>query len=269
MRLAIRTGRWWRVKQAMERLGLLDGAALFPFHGTELAAPLREPEVWVYGALDNYNRATTANFAAIADRTLGEFDYLDCGAHLGLFGAQFATFSQGCRRITAVEPNPAMLPFLAGNLRAGRVADVAVIEAAVAGFTGRGRLVAPDYDPASDHAHFIAPDPAGPIAVVRLDALADRAGPRVAIKLDVEGQERAVLEAASDWLRSRERVVLCVELHRDVLARVGQTDAGLLAAIDAIRPMRWVDADHPQRVIDAAQPVLGAAVQCDVIGVDA
>lgn len=268
MRLAIRTGRWWRVKQAMERLGLLDGAALFPFHGGEVAAPLRESEVWVYGALDNYNRATIANFAAIADRALGEFDYLDCGAHLGLFGAQFATYSAGCRRITAVEPNPAMWPFLDGNLRAGRVADVAVVRAAVAGFTGQGRLVAPDYDPGSDHAHFIVPDPGGPIAVVRLDALGDRAGGRVAIKLDVEGAELAVLEAAAGWLRARERVVLCVELHRDVLARVGQTDAGLLAAIDAIRPMRWVDADHPGRVIDVARPVLGGAAQCDVIGVD-
>jgi hypothetical protein len=91
----------------------------------------------------------------------------------------------------------------------------------------------------------------------------------VAIKLDVEGQELAVLEASADWLRARERVVLCVELHRDVLARVGQSDAGLLAAIDAIRPMRWVDADHPDRAIDLSRPVLGGAVQCDVIGVDA
>jgi FkbM family methyltransferase len=269
MRLAIRSGRWWRVKRAMEALGLLEGAARFPFHGSELAAPLREPEVWVYGALENYNRATIANFAGIADRALGEFDYLDCGAHLGLFGAQFATFSQGCRRITAVEPNGAMLPFLEGNLRAGRVADVTVVNAAVAGFTGRGRLVAPDYDPGSDHAHYIAPDPDGPIEVVRLDAVGGRAGPRVAVKLDVEGQELAVLEAAADWLRARERVVLCVELHRRVLARVGQTDAGLLAAINAVRPMRWVDADRPERVIDLSRPVLRAAMQCDVIGVDA
>ncbi len=268
MRLAIRSGRWWRVKRAMAALGLLEGAALFPFHGGTVAAPLRESEIWVYGALENYNRATTANFAAIADRALGAFDYLDCGAHLGLFGAQFATFSQGCRRITAVEPNEAMWPFLEGNLRAGRVTDVAVVRAAVAGFTGRGRLVAPDYDPASDHAHFIAPDPDGPIDVVRLDALGDRAGARVAIKLDVEGAELAVLEAAAGWLKARERVVLCVELHRDVLARVGQTDAGLLAAIDAIRPMRWVDADHPERAVDPSRPVLDAAAQCDVIGVD-
>lgn len=269
MRWAMRSGRWWRVKRVMAALGLLEGAALFPFHGTTLAAPLHESELWSYGGPEQYNRTTIASFAAIADSALGAFDYLDCGAHLGLFGAQFATFSGGCQRITAVEPNPAMLPFLEGNLRAGRVQDVAVVNAAMADFSGRGRLVAPDYDPGSDHAHYLVADPAGPVEVIRLDALGARAGARVAIKLDIEGQELAVLQAAADWLRGRERVVLCVELHRKVLARVGQTDAGLLAAINAIRPMVWVDADHPERVLDLARPIPGDAAQADVIGRDA
>jgi len=272
MRLAHRTGRWYRFRQLMSGLGLLHGAAHFPFHASTVAAPLTEQEAWSYGRLDNYNRATTQSFAAIADRALGTFDLIDCGAHLGLFGAQVATFSQGCRRIIAIEPNPEVYPYVEGNLRAGRVTDITTIPAAVSDFTGHGRLCAPDYDPHSDQALFLAPDPAGPIAVIRLDSLGDQVGPRLAVKLDIEGQELAVLQAAADFLRSRERLVLCLELHENVLARVGQTDHGVLQAINAIRPMVWVEADHPERVLDISQPILPQTVyrgQCDVVGRDA
>ena len=264
--------RWYRIKQAMEAFGLLEGAAHFPFHSATVAAPLREPEVWSYGVLSDYNRATITNFAAIADRELGDFDLIDCGGHLGLFSAQFATFSRHCRRITAIEPNAGPFAYLEGNIRAGRVGDVLAINAAVSDFTGHGRLVAPAYDPLSDHALYLEPDPAGPVAVIRLDALAERAGPRLAIKLDIEGHELAVLRAAAAFLRTRERLVLCVELHRRVLDRVGQTDTGLLQAINEIRPMRWVDADHPGRTLRLDEPVwlqTGNDIQCDVIGCDA
>jgi FkbM family methyltransferase len=269
LRLGQRTSRWYRIKALMERHGGLAGAALFPFHATTLAAPLAEGEVWRYGTLANYNRATTENFAAIADERLGEFDYVDCGAHLGLFGAQFATFSHNCRRITAIEPNPEVFPFLAGNLRAGRCTDVVTLNAAIGDFTGQGRLCAPDYDPDSNHALYLEADPQGPIKVIRLDSLTDRIGPCLALKLDIEDQELAVLQSAADLLRSRDRLVLCVELHRKVLARVGQTDTGLLAAINAIRKLTWVDADHRDRVIDPARSVwaqIGNAHQGDLIG---
>jgi FkbM family methyltransferase len=256
----------------MAQAGLLTGAAHFPFHNSSVAAPLSESEAWRYGPLSNYNRATTENFAAIADRVLGDFDLVDCGAHLGLFTAQFATFSRNCRRITAIEPNTEVFAYLEGNLRAGRVQDIATLNAAIGDFTGRGRLCAPDYDPTSNHALYLTPDETGPIDVIRLDSLAARVGPRAAIKLDIEGHELAVLRSSADFIRSRDRVVLCVELHRKVLDRVGQTDTGLLAAINGIRPMIWVDADHPETVLDLSRPVwqqIGNDHQGDVIGWDA
>ena len=272
MRLAHLTGRWYRFHQLMDWLGQLHGAAHFPFHRTTVAAPLTEQEAWCFGPLDNYNRATTHSLATLADQALGQFDLIDCGAHLGLFGAQVATFTQGCQRIIAIEPNPEVYPFVAGNLRAGRVADITTIPAAVSDFTGRGRLCAPDYDPHANQALFLVPDPTGPIDVIRLDSLRDQVGPNLAIKLDIEGQELAVLQAAADFLRSRDRLVLCLELHEKVLARVGQTDHGVLQAINAIRPMVWVEADHPERVLDVTRPILPQTVyrgQCDVIGRDA
>ena len=269
MRCFRRTSRWYRVKVMMEALGMLRGAAHFPFHASSVVVPMDENEAWANGDFARYNLTTVSNFALACDRHLGAFDMIDCGAHLGLFGAQVATFSRGLRRIVAVEPNPEVFAYLEGNLRAGRTQDVQAVNAAVAGFAGRGRLTAPDYDLQSNQALFLRPDPAGDIDVIRLDSLADRVGPTLALKLDVEGAELEALEASGDFVRSRARLVLCVEVHRRVLARVGLTDTTLLAGINAVRPMRWVDADHPEREIDPSRSVYeqaGVAQQCDVIG---
>jgi FkbM family methyltransferase len=269
MRLVRRTSRWYRVKVTMERFGMLRGAAHFPFHATTVVVPMDEPEAWANGDFAKYNLATVRNFAAACDGHLGSFDLIDCGAHLGLFGAQVATFSRGLRRIVAVEPNPALFGFLAGNLLAGRTRDVQAVNAAVAGFVGRGRLVSPDYDPESNQALYLRPDPQGDIEVIRLDSLTDRVGPNLALKLDIEGAELEALQASGDFVRSRERLVICIEVHRSVLARVGLTDRTLLAGINDIRPMRWVDADHPERVVDPSRPVyeqVGVPLQCDLIG---
>ena len=259
----------WLGKHYLGRWHMLDAFAPFRFHGGKVVVPLDEYDVWHYLDLDQYHLGRVRNFAAIADRLMPAFDFIDCGAHLGLFSAQFSRQSRNLRAILAFEPNGALFPFLESNIRAGGFGNVTALPAALADFRGKGRLSAPDYDPTSSQALFIEPDPAGAVEVMTLDDIAGRVGPAVALKLDIEGTELEVLRGGRDFIRSLQRVVICLEFHRKVLARIGRTDIGMLAEIAAIRQLRWVDADDPTRVIDPRRSVweqTNTSHQCDLIG---
>ena len=251
----------WLGKHYLGLWHMLDAFAPFRFHGGKVVVPLDEYDVWHYLDLDKYHLNRVRNFAAIADRLMPAFDFIDCGAHLGLFSAQFSKQSRNLRAIVAFEPNGTLFPFLEGNIRAGGFGNVTTLKAALADFRGNGRLRAPDYDPTSSQALFIEPDPAGDIEVMTLDDIAGRIGPScigssVALKLDIEGTELKVLR-------------VCPEFHRKVLARIGRTDVGILAEIAGIRKLRWVDAEDSGRVIDPCRSVweqTNTSHQCDLIG---
>jgi len=258
----------------LRRWHMLDAFAPFRFHGGKVVVPLDEYDVWHYLDLDKYHLNRVRNFAAIADRLMPAFDFIDCGAHLGLFSAQFSKQSRNLRAIIAFEPNGTLFPFLEGNIRAGGFDNVSTLKAALADFRGNGRLCAPGYDPTSSQALFIEPDPAGEVEVMTLDDIADRlgsgrVGSSVALKLDIEGTELEVLRGGQDFIRSLRQVVICLEFHRKVLARIGRTDVGILAEIATIRKLRWVDAGDPTRVIDPRRSVweqTNTSHQCDLIG---
>jgi len=264
----------WLGKHYLGQWRVLDAFAPFRFHGGKVVVPLDEYDVWHYLDLDGYHLNRVRNFAAIADRMMPAFDFIDCGAHLGLFSGQFSKLSRNLRAIVAFEPNGALFPFLDGNIRAGGFGNVTALKAALADFRGKGRLCAPDYDPSSSQALFIEPDPAGDIEVMTLDDIAarlgsDRVGSAVALKLDIEGTELEVLRGGKDFIRSLQQIVICLEFHRKVLARIGRTDVGILAEIAGFRKLRWVDAEDPTRVIDPTRSVweqTNTSHQCDLIG---
>ena len=109
----------------------------------------------------------------------------------------------------------------------------------------------------------------GNTLLARGASVAGRVGPAVALKLDIEGTELEVLRGGRDFIRSLQRVVICLEFHRKVLARIGRTDVEILAEIAEFRKLRWVDADDPSRVIDPRRSVweqTNTSHQCDLIG---
>jgi len=258
-------------KHYLSRWNMLDAFAPFRFHGGRIVVPLDEYDVWYYLDLNQYHLNRVRNFAAIADRMMPAFDFIDCGAHLGLFSAQFSRQSRNLRSIVAFEPNRTLFRFLESNIRAGGFDNVTVLPAALADFRGKGQLRAPDYDPTSSQALFIEPDPAGDIEVMTLDDIADRVGSAIALKLDIEGTELEVLRGGRDFIRSLQQIVICLEFHRKVLARIGRTDVGMLAEIETIRKLRWVNADDPTQVIDPRRSVweqTNTSHQCDLIGLE-
>ena len=72
----------------------------------------------------------------------------------------------------------------------------------------------------------------------------------------------------AEAIRSLHRGVLFVEIHDDVLKRIGTSDIEMLAQIATIRRFSWVNADDGESV-DTMRPILAqlGQRQCDLIGV--
>jgi FkbM family methyltransferase len=226
-----------RFLKLLDRNNKLNDAYEFKFHDRTLVHPLSYLCPFdVTTAMIN----TVRTFARFCD-SLGRFDFVDCGASMGVFSAQFTTHSEGVEKLTAIEPNPKVFPLLEWNLTKDmRARKVECINAAVSDFEGRASLVEPVNRPGNVTAMYIVEDPQGDIPVIKLSTvLQGRAAANVAIKLDVEGAELPILRGAADALRSIDCLALCIEIHREVLDRIGTTDTEMLAEIDDIRPFNW------------------------------
>jgi FkbM family methyltransferase len=256
----------YRVLNYLRRHNKLDRAASFPFHDRTVLVPLYEyPD-----DLSDYQRLRISTFASLCDQHLVDFDFIDCGANLGLFSAQFTAYSARVKKLTAIEPNSQLFPLLQFNLVDARADQVECLNAAVSDFEGRGRLVEPEGEPSGPHAWYMVDDPAGDVPVITLSrVLANRTQQKAAIKVDVEGAEVAVLCGSADAIRSLAGVVLFVEVHETVLARIGMSDVEMLAEIETIRPFNWLNASDGAP-IDPRSPIfdqVDLVQQCDLIGI--
>lgn len=263
---ALPVGRY-RALRFLRAIGALDTVARFPFHERTVAVPLN---LWPDNDQGRYQYRRIANFASLCDQHLDYFDFVDCGANIGLFSAQFAHFSHKVQRLTAIEPNSELFTLLEQNLQGVRCAEIERINAAVSDFEGRGRLIEPEYGPGGLDAMYLEPDPAGNIEVITLSSVLDRrTRSNAAIKVDVEGSEVAVLCGAAASIRSLAAVAVFVEVHSDVLRRMGMSDVEMLGQIESIRPFTWVNASDG-KPIDWRRPVLpqvNLERQCDLIGI--
>jgi FkbM family methyltransferase len=254
-----------RVLNYLLRHNKLDRLVHFAFHDGQVIVPL---SIFPHN-LSKYQHIRISAFANACVKYLGEFDFIDCGANIGLFSAQFSILAGGVRRLTAIEPYPLYFRLLQANLASARAVEVECVNAAISDFAGRGRLVEPNGYAGPSDAMYIVNDPHGDIQVITLaDVLTKRTRPRVAIKLDVEGAEVPVMRGAADAIRSVEAAVLFLEVHAGVLARIGMSDVEMLAQIEKIRSFRWLNSSDGTP-IDPRYPILAQthqSNQCDLIG---
>ncbi len=233
--------------------------------------PMHEHQCWQYADLAEADDLSTTNLATLVRARFPRWTMIDCGANAGLFTMNLARKAPGLARVEAIEPNPAYAATLRANLALLPGVATVLHVAAVAEHAGRGRLAAPPGDD-SPHSFFLAPDPTGPIEIIRLDDLAIPPGTNLVIKLDIEGAEYPALAGAQSLLRACPQAILFVEFHAGVLARTGQDPRALFNLIGAIRPTRWLDAERLATEIDTARPVLDQTLNpriCDVIGLPA
>jgi FkbM family methyltransferase len=145
---------------------------------------------------------------------------LELGANVGYFTVQGALAAPATRYI-AVEPHPTSLALCRSHLRLNGVTWVDVVAAAaVAGPAGTARLLVPDEQLAAPTVAFVDADGelprkmAGPLgAAIEVPAVDVRTllNDVDLLKLDVEGQEHALLAAAQKHLRAQ-RPTIVVEV---------------------------------------------------------
>jgi len=143
---------------------------------------------------------------------------------------------------------------------------------AVSDYSGKGRLIFPNGPEDADSA-YIQKEDNGQVTVKTLNDIVEESEYKItdlALKLDVEGQEQAVINGAEDLIRNARNICLFIELHPAVLQRNSQTAEELLNSVGKIRPFKWYVADKPYLRIDPKKgdvfKQIGGPNVCDVIG---
>lgn len=178
--------------------------------------------------------------------------WIDCGADIGILTGLVAAGCRQLKEIIALEPNPLPFPYLQRNLSQLPFASRAISSAA-ADFRGRGTLAYSPKDP-SDHSRFLAEDENGELEVTRIDDLGIAPGEPVALKIDVEGGELAVLRGAKQILANSSAWVVALEAHRDVFRRTGIDPCECVRFLARIGPVQASVAEHPDVTLDSRQP---------------
>lgn len=185
----------------------------------------------------------------------------DCGADIGLFSASVCARASNVHRVIAFEPNQEIFQILALNL--SRLPNAEAHNCAVSDFSGFGRLVRPDYD-ASAHARYVVQADSG-FVVTTIDQLGVRGD--LAIKIDVEGGELAVLRGAVDTIRSARRVTVTFEAHPLVIGRTHIHPRECMRLLESIRPFTFKVAETGETVASESLQLPGSMVNILAQGV--
>ena len=120
--------------------------------------------------------------------------FVDIGANIGLYSVALGNHLGPTGKVVSVEPNPVCVGRLRDNLALNGLGHARVFPVGVGDFDGKARLVVLRNDLAI--AHIVRDDAGGDFAVRPLVSLLDEAGVATidALKIDVEGFERAALE---------------------------------------------------------------------------
>lgn len=175
--------------------------------------------------------------------------FLDIGANHGTFALHLAGAVGRSGQVLAFEPQPRLAGLIRQSFDVNQMSQGTVIEAACGEREGTLELHVPveASGSASLHREFLGRRAFSTVAVrvVTLDGVMAGhpvAGP-VAIKLDVEGAEVAVLRGGREFLRAH-RPPMLVELHPDSLRAAGETGPSLLQAMADAGYSRFAEVDQ-------------------------
>jgi FkbM family methyltransferase len=159
----------------------------------------------------------------------GGGDFVDVGAHVGMYSVAAALALGGRGRVLAFEPNPGAREQLEANLALNACRDVVVSAAAASDAVGKTVLhvpATPDPSFSSLEAGRFAEGEPVAVATTTIDAAVREHGLRPAVvKIDVEGGELAVVAGMEETLELRPALLVEVdpesgaELERRLAAR--------------------------------------------------
>ena len=168
---------------------------------------------------------------------------IDCGADIGLVTARFVSCCNNIHRVIAFEPNKKAYTFLKQNMRILPI-EAEARKFAVADYTGKGRLIYPDFDN-SDHAAFLFPCETGDIDVVRIDDLHLDYSNFIFLKVDVEGGELQVIQGASRTLSMSKGFVVVFEAHPRQCDRTGIDPIQIVSFLKSLKQCQVQITEQP------------------------
>ena len=90
--------------------------------------------------------------------------------------------------------------------------------------------------------------------VTTLDSIIDNnnivLAKHLAIKIDVEGQEKAMFAGAKKTIQKADKVIILLELHPEVLTRDNQTAEELFSEAEKIRSFTWLVPIQDNKPVD-------------------
>lgn len=149
---------------------------------------------------------------------------LDIGAHFGIFSLALLHYGGPDSIAIAIDPSPMAAEFIRKQANLNGVSGrLRVIQAAVGNQTGYQPMISVGV---LSSGYFVQPSPEHPdseLTLTRtttLDELAD-AAPRLPthVKIDVEGEELAVLRGGSKLLGGNKAPLLFIELHNEIVSQ--------------------------------------------------
>lgn len=163
----------------------------------------------------------------VADRLAG--DFVDVGAHIGMYSIRAARALRCRGRVLAFEPNPFAREQLEGNVELNECDNVIVVAAAVGASPGHARLHVPaSPDPSFsslDGGRFEEGQPID-VEVTTVDAAVAEHELRPSfVKVDVEGAEVDVVRGMSETV-AKFRPTLLVEVSDETAPEVQQLLGG-------------------------------------------
>ena len=161
----------------------------------------------------------------------------DIGAHFGMFSLAALHYGGPNARVVSVDPSPTVVRMMRIQAMLNRVADrLCVVDACVGdregshdmvavGVLGAGFFVPPEQ-------HHVATELTS-TPMVTLDGLAERFNVvPTHIKIDVEGEEAAVLRGGPRVLSSPDSPLLFLELHNELARRIGRDPEAALEILE-------------------------------------
>jgi FkbM family methyltransferase len=209
--------------------------------GSEFSIPWDQWCFWKNYGPENYYLEEILPFTKILNDKLDTFDFIDLGADVGVVSALVNKYCYSLNNIIALEPNPIVFYVLKQNLLNMSAKHLAVNNA-ISNFDGYGKFSFKN-EQGSDHEGHLVKNASGKTKVTTLDSLINsnniELAKNIAIKIDVEGQEKAVFEGANETIKKADKVIVLLELHPEVLTRDKQTAEDLFREAEKIRTFKW------------------------------
>jgi FkbM family methyltransferase len=258
----------YRIFKTLHRMGLLSGAIHHNLGTYPFSVPADQYYFWrICGPL-NYQIRRLERFSRILTEFQRGFVFFDLGADVGEVSMQMKRLCPLVQKIIAVEPNPNAFQYLRENLDVLDIPTQA-IRAAVSNFNGAAKFSFLKCM-GSDHSGHLDELGEEEVEVARLDSIYNGGDSDIAIKIDVEGEEKNVLDGAANTLATSRSVCLYLEIHPDIIGRTGVTADEIFKAAEQIRPFRWCLAEERFPQVDRSRAFFeqfSDEQQYDVIGI--